>query len=176
MILPPSYYAYMELPLGPLLSRATMPIARNAGKRRADFPDRETAVNAFTGRGIFKSFTREMIEDYVGDGLTEKPKGDGFTLSCTPAYERATFAAQRHDPWGALRRISCPVVLLRAEIRSTMPAAALHNFAAMKPDAREATVEGASHMLPWERPDRVRSAIETAALMVPRRSRDAEDI
>jgi len=176
VILPASYYAWMELPFGPLISRSTMPIARNAARRRADFPDREAAVAAFTGRGIFKAFTREMIEDYVGDGLVAKKKGGGMTLACTPAYESATFAAQRHDPWGALRRVSCPLVVLRAENRSTLPAAALHKFEALRPDARIATVEGAGHMLPMERPDRVRSAIETAVLMAPRPSRETEEI
>jgi pimeloyl-ACP methyl ester carboxylesterase len=56
-------------------------------------------------------------------------------------------------------------VLLRAEKNSTISDAALARFAATKADARIATVEGASHMLPIERPDRARAAIETAALL-----------
>jgi pimeloyl-ACP methyl ester carboxylesterase len=56
-------------------------------------------------------------------------------------------------------------VLLRAGKHSTISEAALHRIAAIKADARVATVEGAGHMLPIERPDRARSAIESAALM-----------
>jgi pimeloyl-ACP methyl ester carboxylesterase len=41
----------------------------------------------------------------------------------------------------------------------------MHRIAAIKPDARVATVEGSGHMIPMERPDRVRAAIESAALM-----------
>jgi pimeloyl-ACP methyl ester carboxylesterase len=173
VILPATSYALVELPFGPLVQRMTAPIARGAAKRRARFDSREEALRAFTGRGVFKAFPPEVLADYVGDGLVEDPRG-GVRLACAPKYEAATFAAHRHDPWGALRAVSCPLVLLRAEKGSTISAAAMHRLAALKPDARVATVEGASHMLPIERPDRARAAIESAVLMARggRSSRD----
>ncbi len=64
-------------------------------------------------------------------------------------------------------------MLLRAEHHSTVQAATAHRLDALKPEARIALVEGASHMLPIERPDRARAAIETAALMSGRDWRDA---
>lgn len=164
VILPASSYALSQLPFGPLIRRWTFPLARGAAARRARFPDHETAVAAFTGRGVFKSFPPEAIADYVADGLTEHPRG-GFTLACRPIYEAATFSAHRHDPWGALRKVTDPIVVLRAEHNSTLSRACLHKLEAIKPHARVATVEGASHMLPLERPDRVRAAIESAALL-----------
>jgi pimeloyl-ACP methyl ester carboxylesterase len=164
VIMAASGYALAELPLGPLLMRQISPIARSAARRRSQFPDRESARRAFTDRGVFKNFPEAVIADYVADGLTEDERG-GFRLSCRPAYEAATFAAQRHDPWSAVHRLTCPLVLLRAENFSTTSPAAMHRIAALKPDARVATVEGASHMVPMERPDRVRAAIEAAALM-----------
>ncbi len=164
VILPASHYAFTEIPGAPLIQRMTFPLARNAAKRRDKFESREEAVAAFTGRGIFKTFPPEAVEDYVADGLVEDPRG-GFRLACRPKFEAATFCAQRHDPWGALRRVTDPLVLLRAEKNSTISDAAVARFAATKADARIATVEGASHMLPIERPDRARAAIETAALL-----------
>lgn len=164
VIAPAAFYAFSELPGGPLLNRWLFPIARKAGQRRARFPDRETAVRAFTGRSIFKAFPREAIEDYVADGFVDTASGE-VKLACKPAYEAATFAAQRHDPWGALKQSEGPLVVIRAEKNSTMTAAALHRIAAFRPEARVATVEGAGHMLPLERPDRARAAMETAVLM-----------
>lgn len=164
VILPAAHYAFMEMPLGPLLRRWTFPLARAAAARRANFPDRQSAMEAFAGRGVFKTFSSEAIADYVGDGLVEDERAGGFRLACSPHYEAATFCAQRHDPWAALRAVHAPLVLLRAEKHSTMPPAALHRFSALKPEALVATVEGATHMLPMERPDRVRAAIEAAAL------------
>lgn len=164
VILPAAAYAFSELPGAPLLQRWTMPLAQGAARRRARFASREEAVQAFVGRGVFKTFPSEMVADYVADGLIEDGRG-GFRLACPPQFEAATYCAQRHDPWGALRRVTDPLVLLRAERNSTISEAAMHRLAAIKADARVATVEGAGHMLPMERPDRVRAAIESAALM-----------
>ncbi|HRP11155.1 MAG TPA: alpha/beta hydrolase [Terricaulis sp.] len=173
VIMPAVAYAAFEAPLGPLIMRHTFPLARGAARRRAHFASREEAVAGFEGRGVFKTFPRDVIEDYVGDGLVEDSKRGGFKLACAPAYEAATFCAQRNDPWGALRRVSAPIVLLRAEKNSTLVPASAHRFAAMKPDARLATVEGATHMLVIERPDRARAAIEAAVLMGGRDWREA---
>lgn len=165
VILPPGGYAFAELPFGPMLMRATMPLARGAAGRRWQFPDRESAVRSFTGRGVFKVFSPDTLADYVGDGLVPDERRGGFKLACEPKFEAATFCAQRHNPWTALARTSCPLVLIRAEKGSTIRPAALHRVAAVRAEARVATVEGAGHMLPMERPDRVRAAIEAAALM-----------
>ena len=164
VVLPAAGYAVAQLPLGPQLQRIAMPLAVGAAKRRNEFASREEAVAAFTGRGIFKAFPPEVIADYVGDGLIEDGKG-GFKLACAPAFEAATYTAQRHDPWGAMRKVTDPMVMLRASHGSTISEASMHRMAAIKADARVGTVEGASHMLPMERPDRARAAIETAALL-----------
>jgi pimeloyl-ACP methyl ester carboxylesterase len=164
VILPDAGYAMSQLPFAPLIQRHTMGMAKGAAKRRSEFPDRASAVEGFTGRGIFKTFPRDVIEDYVADGLIEDGKG-GFKLACRPEYEAATYCAHRHDPWGALRRVTDPLVLLRAERGSTISEASMHRIAALKPDARVATVEGVGHMIPMERPDRVRAAIESAHLL-----------
>ncbi len=165
VILPPAGYALMQLPGWPLVKRMTAPLGRAAAARRARFQDRESAVTALTGRGIFKTFPPEVIADYVGDGLIEDTRAGDWKLACRPVYEAATFAAHRHDPWGALKAVRGPLVVMRAEHHSTSRPNTLQRITALKPDARVATVEGANHMLPIERPDRARAAIETAALM-----------
>ncbi|MES1204048.1 MAG: alpha/beta hydrolase [Pseudomonadota bacterium] len=169
VILPDAAYAVAELPFGTVVTGATFPIARKARARRAHFASREEAVKLLSGRGVFRNFPAESLVDYVADGVLDDKTG--VHLACSPAYEAATFAAQRHNPWAAIRRAPGPMVLLRAEHGSTMSPAAAHKFAALRPDARIATVEGASHMLPIERADRARAAIETAALMArPKRA------
>jgi pimeloyl-ACP methyl ester carboxylesterase len=164
VILPAAASAASQLPFAPMLQRYSMPLARGALYRRNKFESREAAIAAFAGRGVFKTFPPEMVADYVADGLVEDAKG-GFRLACRPSFEAATYCAQRHDPWGALRKVTDPMIVLRAERNSTISPASLHRIAAIKPDARVATVEGAGHMLPMERPDRARAAIESAVLM-----------
>jgi len=164
VIMPPGAYLAMGVPGAVALSRSFTPIAAKAADRRRRFPSREAAVKAFTGRGFFKTFPPDMLADYVADGLMEASNGE-FKLACSPSYESATFAAQRNAPWSALRRVHCPIVVLRADKYSTMPNRSAQLFAQIRPDARIATLEGSTHALPFERPDRVRAAIEAAALM-----------
>lgn len=161
VIAPPGFYAQAELPFMPWIYRAIMPIARGASRRRADFPSREVALKALTGRGFFKTFPPEALADYIEDGFRDVE--GGVTLACTPRWEQATFAAQRNDPWAALKRAPDPIVILRAEHGSTFRAH--KRFHALRPTARIAVVEGATHAFPFERPDRARSAIESAAVM-----------
>jgi pimeloyl-ACP methyl ester carboxylesterase len=160
VIAPPGFYAMAQWPLMPHVWRSTMPIAKNAGRRRADFPSFEAAQAALTGRGFFKTFPPDALADYVADGFVESD--GGVTLACRPEWEQATFAAQRHDPWRALMRAPDPLIILRAEHGSTFRAE--KRVVAMRPTARIAMVEGATHAFPLERPDRARAAIETAAL------------
>ena len=164
VVLPAAGYAMAQLPLAPLIQRYTIPLAAGALRRRARFESREAAIAGFTGRGVFKSFPADVIADYVADGLVEDGRG-GFRLACAPRFEAATYCAQRHDPWEALRKVTDPLVLVRAEKNSTISEAAMHRVAAIKADARVATVDGAGHMLPMERPDRARAAIESATLL-----------
>lgn len=165
-------YAFMHAPLAPLFLRQRFRLSRQAARRRAHFPDKQSAVEAFSGRGVFKLFARETIEDYVEDGLVEDGAG-AFKLACAPAYEAATFAAHRNNPWPLFNRIQFPLVGLRAGVRSTFSEEAANALAAVK-GARIATIDGAGHMLPMERPDRVRAAIESAALLA-RQRRPARD-
>ena len=161
VLMPPAQYAVAVAPGMPLLWRHTFPIARGAARRRSHYGSKEEAVAALTGRGIFKSFPESVLRDYVEDGFQDAADGT-VRLSCTPAYEAATFAAQRIDPWRALLKARDPFVVLRAGHGSTTPAACADRIRDMRPKARLAVVEGASHALPMERPDRARAAIETA--------------
>lgn len=163
VIMPEARYRMIEMPLGTLSMRRT-PIARGAARRRAHFATKEEAVAALTGRGFFKTWPADVLRDYVADGFVADPKG-GVTLACTPAFEARTFAAQRNDPWKPIQNFRGPMVVLRAEVGSTCPPSVAQHIKEMRVDARMAVVDGATHALPMERPDRVRAAIETAALM-----------
>jgi len=171
VILPEARYRMLEMPLGKEMIMSRMPIARGARRRRSHFASREEATAALTGRGFFKTWPADVLADYVADGFVEE--GEGVRLSCTPAYEAATFSSQRHDPWRALESYAGPLVMLRAEIGSTTPPSVAEAIRAQRPSARVAVVNGASHALPMERPDRARAAIETALMMAGMNGREA---
>jgi pimeloyl-ACP methyl ester carboxylesterase len=164
VLAPASFYWYAKLPWVFSNWRYNFPMARAAGKRRADFTSREEAVAAYTGRGAFKSWPSQTIVDYCDDGFRDLPQG-GVTLSCAPAFEAACFAGQRHNPLAALRTIKWPARLLRGGRHSTTAAVLIKQLE--RNGFNVETVAGTSHFLPMERPDICRAAMADIMLASP---------
>ena len=133
-----------------------MPIAEAALRRRSVFDNREAVVAAYTGRGAFKTWPEAMLVDYVDGGFIDRDDGK-VELACAPAWEASNYSAQGHDPWRAIKRVTGPVRILRAECGSTCRAG--DSFARRGKDVVIETVAGTSHFLPMERPDLARDAI-----------------
>lgn len=135
------------------------PLAEGAERRRATFPDKASALAAYTGRGAFRSWRPEQLADYVEAGFRDA--GDGqVALTCAPAWEASNFRIHRYDPWAAFAAIRCPIRMLRAAFEST---ARIEDHAAeltANPRLRIETVPGTTHFLPMERPDLVRAVLE----------------
>ncbi len=75
--------------------KKSIPIARSAGHRKSVFESYEAALDRYTGRGAFKAFSQNALEDYLMGGL--KPHGEAVQLACDPKWEQAIFVAQRHN-------------------------------------------------------------------------------
>lgn len=134
------------------------PLAEGALRRRAVFPGKGAAVEAYTGRGAFRTWRPEQLADYVEAGFRETPDG-AVTLTCARVWEAANFRTHNYDPWAAFRATRCPIRILRAELASTARLdegqAELEATGRIRIDV----IPGASHFLPMERPDLVREAL-----------------
>lgn len=170
VILPPLLNAQFYVPGAPLAAAMFSPLSRGARRRRSRFASKQEAFSALKGRGFFKTWPDGMLTDYVEDGFIKDPQG-GVRLACSRLYEARTFAAHRYDIWGALARAPGPVVVLGAEYRSSIFPGAVKRLENLRPDMRMAVVEGSTHALPMEKPDRVRAAIESAFMMAHGRDR-----
>jgi pimeloyl-ACP methyl ester carboxylesterase len=143
------------------VARDTMgdnPLAEGAQRRRATFPSKAAAVEAYTGRGAFRTWRPEQLRDYVSGGFRDTAEGD-VTLACAPAWEAANFRTHGYDPWAAFRATRCPIRILRAEIGSTARLDEGQDELLATGRARIELVEGASHFLPMERPELVRETL-----------------
>ncbi len=145
----------------PLLDRiaSRIPLVKNALRRRRVFDSREQAMAAYLGRGAFRGWPEMMLADYIADGLIETP--EGFTLACDPAWEASNYAAQSHDPWRALKRLDCPVTVLKAEGAS--PCHLPENPRGL-PHVTVGTVPGGTHFFPMLQADIARDALFEAAV------------
>ncbi|HET6971267.1 MAG TPA: alpha/beta hydrolase [Phenylobacterium sp.] len=136
-------------------------LAAGAERRRARFPSKAAAVEAYTGRGAFRTWRPEQLADYVEGGFRETGEGD-VTLACAPAWEASNFRTHNYDPWAAFHAAPCPIRMLRAEIGSTARIEGHEAELAGLDQVSMEVIPGTSHFLPMERPDVVRAELTRA--------------
>jgi hypothetical protein len=99
--------------LGPVPDLGAM-----ARKRRNDFGSIKEAADYFRSRGIFTSWTDEMVRLYATFGL--KPKSTGrYELKCNPDTGEGRFFDSAYQIPGGLEmlaKIKIPVVLLKGAL------------------------------------------------------------
>lgn len=158
VLLNPWIYRMSRLPvIGASADRNPLAIA--AKRRRATFPSRVEARANYAAKGAFKGWDRAFLDAYVEDAFVETPAG--VRLACAPAWEAATFAAQRHDAWGAYRAARGNVRVIIAEHGSTVYGG-LDRLARLNPAPKTEIAAGTSHFFPFERPDLVRARLAEA--------------
>ncbi len=134
------------------------PLATGALRRRATFPSRRAVVDAYRGRGGFRTWSDEQLADYVEGGFRDTPEGE-VTLTCRPEWEASNFATHNYDAIGAFRASRCPIRILRAAEGSTCRIEGYEDELAATGRIRVEVVPGTTHFLPMERPELVRETL-----------------
>lgn len=75
---------------GTYFSPRTNPLAEGARRRRADFSDRATMVEAYARRPPLTAMAREALEAYARWGAVDLPDGS-VRLACEPEHEATIF-------------------------------------------------------------------------------------
>jgi pimeloyl-ACP methyl ester carboxylesterase len=151
----------MRQPGAPMPDLRETPLAVGARRRRRQYDSKAAALEAYVGRGAFKSWPAAAVAGYVEDAFAPSP-GGGVELTCAPEWEAAIFCSQDHDPWAPFHRLAIPIHVLRAEHGSTSLAAPMRIEVEGHPERVLETVPSSSHFLPIERPDLVAQAISEA--------------
>jgi pimeloyl-ACP methyl ester carboxylesterase len=141
---------------------AGSPLAVGALKRRATFPSRRAAFEAYRGRGGFKTWSDAQLADYVEAGFHDTADGQ-VTLACRPEWESSNFATHNYDALAAFFASRCPIRVLRAAEGSTCRIDGHEAELTATGRVRLETVPGTTHFLPMERPDLVRETLAAAA-------------
>ncbi len=156
VLMPPALRWALYTPWGRARSRNNG-LAVGAAKRRPGFPSKDEALATYRTRKAFSTWQPGFLEGYVEGGFV--PDGDAVRLACAPAWESATFAAHRHNSWGALARLAMPVRLFAAGNGSTV-VGGIEKVSRVAPRIRAEVLPGTSHFFPMERPDVIRQALE----------------
>lgn len=122
----------------------------------------EEMIERFRSRAPFVAWLPEILRDYCQFGLL--PNGDHLELACPPAAEASIYEesiAPESNIYAEVAQVTAPVTILRAGIARTpakldlaaSPTAA--DLAGRFARGRDLVLEGASHFIPMEAPDRV---------------------
>jgi pimeloyl-ACP methyl ester carboxylesterase len=138
------------------------PLLTGALKRRATFPSKQAAFEAYLDRGGFKTWTEAQLADYVQAGFRETEDGE-VTLTCAPAWEASNFRTHNYDAWAAFRDSRCPIRVLRAAEGSTFRIEGRENELGDDGRIQVQTIPMTTHFLPMERPELVRNLLASCA-------------
>lgn len=135
-----------------------IPMVKSAKNRQAYFNSIELAVENYTGKGAFKTWPKAWIEDYVTGGSVKNDQG-GISLSCKPNWEARTFAVSGNRPWSAIRKLKCPITVIKGAKGSTFHSLAVSRLLKLHPDTDYTLVKEASHFVPMEENEMVSEKI-----------------
>jgi len=130
--------------------RAGNHMAAGARARRAVFASRAVAREGWSQKSFFQSWDRQMLEDYVAEGLRDREDGQ-VELKCAPEVEATVFqTGGTLDLYSVADRIGAPVLFKWAE-KGNFSRAAYEELAALMAEGR---VENAptGHLIPMEAP------------------------
>ena len=143
-------------------------MGRQARKRRSSFTSPKAAMDAYRGKGAFRTWREPFLEDYLLDGLTRIEADQtgsperSWRLACAPKWEAATFNSQRNQPWGALKAIrehDLPIVIFRPGIKAVMSDKVTARMVAQYPALVLRERPNATHFHPMEAPFEVRDEL-----------------
>jgi pimeloyl-ACP methyl ester carboxylesterase len=135
-------------------------LARSARRRRRTFQGKNEAFKRFTsGRGIFKSWSKEFVEAYLECGLLEKD-ADTAVLKCDPELEAQIFESVPLDVWQYAKKIACPMLAIRGEQSDVFTADSAERLKHLLGDYELATIANAGHFVPMGKPEACAATIK----------------
>lgn len=159
VLLSSGVYKWSHVPGFPSLLKSTFHMSKIARARKNSFASPEDALEHLKSRPAFETWREPFLSDFTVDGLKQAEGSDDWQLSCAPAWEAATFGAQRHKPWTALKKVKCPIVIVRGARQSTLSPKMARHVMRIQPHTVILEPPGTSHFVPMERPYAVRDAI-----------------
>lgn len=145
----------------PLLSRFThwggrlgltrkMPLVQGTLKRRRAWPSKADAAERLRGKGIFKGWRDDFLQDYVSFNL--KPEGDQQVLCYPPEYEAHLFGNYTRRLWPSMARLVTPTCVMAGEDTYAFIHSSLRVIRRQYPQIECQVVTG-GHCFPMQHPD-----------------------
>jgi pimeloyl-ACP methyl ester carboxylesterase len=157
VILPPHLLGGLRL-LHRLGLERRGPMVQGALRRRHTWPSRQACFDDYRAKAFFARWSDAALWDYVNSGTVVEADGTA-RLRYPREWEAHIFATTPVHIWRDVRRFRTPVLFLRGERSEIFRPEAQARLARLLPQAHVATVVGAGHLLPMEKPAEIAAAI-----------------
>ncbi len=131
------------------------PLIPGAMRRQRTFEDLEMAFQRYRSRPVFRYFSDHALRAYIA-GMAQ-PAADGlFGLAYSPEWEARIYFSggwNDWDLWRGISRLSIPTLMVRGAESDTLRESVTREVKRRNPQVRIAVMEGATHLLPLERPE-----------------------
>ena len=130
-------------------------LASGAARRRMVWDSREELVDAYRQRRTFAGWREDVLRLFAEHGTFEREDGK-IELKCPGEIEAELYRnSLSPDTWDLMPRVHCPALVIRGEKTEPLLALVAEGVVRRIPGARLATIAGASHFVPMERPETI---------------------
>ena len=133
------------------------PLAKAALRRRQHWPDKISAIQYLTNRGMFANWHEDALAAYIEHAL--KPTEHGLSLKCQPEREADIFASYPDKLWQQLARPCPPVQVIYGEKSYDFIAKALSKWQKRNPAVGVTPFTG-GHCFMQEAPELAASLVQ----------------
>ena len=129
-----------------------VPIVSTAAKRKYIWPSRQSILNSYRNKAVFRSWKKGFLEGYIDAGTEEMNEGK-IRLCCEPAWESRCFAVCPHDLWNRIPALKVPTLVIYGAKSDTFLEPAARLLKAKVSSAKMVRLKETGHFVPMERPD-----------------------
>jgi len=130
-----------------------------ARSRRNRFKNIEEASAWFNRkRGLFSTWDNDFIRSFIEHAFLSRDDSS-IRLKCSPETEAQMYEADSLNIWKFVKKIKCPVLLIRGEKSFVFSETMFEKFKKLVPDAQTVTIKDAGHFIPMEKPKELSSII-----------------
>lgn len=140
------------------LKKKMVPIVKIATNRRDEWKDIEELENHLGKKKIFQRWNRNVWEDFKKYGV--KKTEQGLTLAYPKAWEARVYATAP-NLWPKLAHQRCEITIIRAQYSDVITDDNWNRIHSLMPKAELIQIDGAGHLVPFEKPESVAEIIKS---------------
>jgi len=133
-------------------------LVQGALRRRRQWESTEAAYQYFKSRPLFKKWPDETVKAYAKN-MTGPSSEDGVQLIYPPEWEAQIYRTIPTDVWKFVGFLQRPTLVIRGEDSNTFTEDSEKAFKKVNPRVFFKQVQGAGHLVPQEKPEKIGSLV-----------------